>query len=49
MHVKIFVKKQLAGKKRKQATAQIGTNVRARILNARLLAFQSGQLDQSFP
>jgi hypothetical protein len=40
MHIEIIVKKkQLAGEKeRKRKTAQIGTNVRACIFNARLLA-----------
>jgi hypothetical protein len=37
-HIKIIVKKQLVAKKNIKATAQMGTNVRVRIFNARLLA-----------
>jgi hypothetical protein len=46
MHIKIIVKKQLVGKKKRKKTALIGTNVRACIFDAGLLAssqFASGR------
>jgi hypothetical protein len=45
-HIKIIVKEQAVREKKEKKTAQIGTNVRARVFNARLLArsqFASGR------
>jgi hypothetical protein len=50
-HIKIIVKKQLEEKKKRRATAQIGTNVMAPVFHFSLHPEgpATGQFDQSFP